>query len=183
MRQKGFTLLELLVALAIGSMLTTGVVLSIQQVLVGTDRSNSQVVALTDIDYAVLAIKKDLMMTQSTNLTDGSPIPQSSVMLSWIDYTSSFDSGNQSVHSSSYTLSANYTITLGSGTFKKTIFRRDLRRNYDGVEGIVGRNITSIGFTQNGTAITVVITAIGPGIRARSETLKFSAHIRAEELE
>ncbi len=165
MRQKGFTLLELLVALAVGSVILTGVVLSLQQILLGTDRSNSQVVALTDIDRAVLEIKKDLMMTQSTNLTDGSPIPQSSVMLSWIDYTS-FGSSNQTSHSSRYTLSG-----------------KELRRNYDGTVSIVGRNITSLGFTQNGKAITVAITATGPGIRQRSETLEFSAHIRAEEIE
>jgi len=165
MRQKGFTLIEVLVVTAIGGVLVMGIMLSIFNIVWGTGRTNSQVVALTDVNHAALSIKKDLMMTQYTNLTDGSPVPQSSVTLSWIDYTG-FESENQSSsHSSSYTL---------SGT--------ELQRNYDGTVSIVGRNIASIGFTQNGKAINVVITATGSGVPQRSETLKFSAYIRAEEI-
>ncbi len=163
MRQKGFTLIELLVAVAIGAVILTGVVLSIYQVVWGTDRSNSQVVALIDIDRAVLAIKRDLLMAQDTNL---SSIPQSSANLTWIDYTS-FELGDETAsHSSSYTL---------SGT--------ELRRTYDGTVNIVGRNISSINFTQNGRLISVVITATGPGTQQQRETLNFSSYIRAEEIE
>ncbi len=162
MRQKGFTLVELLVALAITSVLLPGAVLSIHQILLGTIRSRSQVTALTDINQATLAVKKDLMMTQSTNL---SSIPQSSATLSWVDYTG-FDSGNYTSHSSSYSW---------SGT--------NLLRTCDGVTSIVGRHITSVGFTQNGRVISVIITATGSGAQPRSETLKFSAYIRSELLE
>jgi len=164
MRQKGFTLIEILVVMGVGSVILMAALLSVQQVMVGTDRSNSQVVALADINQAVLRIKRDLIMTQETDLTDG--VPQSSVTLSWTDYTS-FGSENQTrSHSSSYTL---------SGT--------DLLRNYDGTVSIAGRQITSLGFTQDGRIISVVITATGPGASQRSKTLKFSAFIRAEELE
>ena len=166
MRQKGFTLVEILVVMAVGGVILMGALLSVQQVLLGTDRSNSQVVALTDINQAVLAIKRDLIMTQETDLTDGDPVPQSSVILSWTDYTS-FGSENETrSHSSSYTL---------SGT--------ELLRNYDGTVSIAGRQITSIGFTQDGRVISIVITATGSGAAQRNETLKFSAYIRAEELE
>lgn len=161
MKQKGFTLVEVLVVTAIGGVLMTGLLLSIHNVLWGTNRSNNQVVALADVNYAALRLKKDLMMAQNTNLTDN--VSQGSVVLSWIDYTG-FTSENQSgSHSSSYTL---------SGT--------ELQRDYDGTVSIVGRNITSIGFTQNGRAIDVVITATGAGVPERSKTLKFSAYIRSE---
>ena len=164
MKQKGFTLVEVLVVTAIGGVLMMGLLLSIHNVLWGTNRSNNQVVALADVNYAALRLKKDLMMTQNTNLTDN--VSQDSVVLSWIDYTG-FDSENQSgSHSSSYTL---------SGT--------KLLRTYDsGNTSIVGRDITSIGFTQNGRVINVVITATGAGVPERSKTLKFSAYIRAEEI-
>ncbi len=162
MRQQGFTLIEILVVMAVSSVILTGAVFSIYQVMVGTDRSNSQVVTLTDINVAVLAIKKDLLMTQHTDLTDN---VSSSANLTWIDYTS-FASANESNHFSSYTL---------SGT--------ELRRNYDDVVSIVGRRITSIDFTQNGRVVSVVITATGPGIQQRSQTLEFSGHIRAEVVE
>ncbi len=161
MRQKGFTLLELLVTMAIGSVLMTGAVLGIHQILWGTTRSSSHVVALTDISQAVLAIKKDLIMTQSTNFADNTT-PQSSVTLSWTDY-SSFASANWTAHTSSYTL---------SGT--------NLIRTYGGATSIVGRHITYVGFTKNGRVVTVVITATGSGALQKSETLKFSAYTRAE---
>ncbi len=165
MRQKGFTLVEILVVLAVGSVILTGALLSIQQVLVGTDRSKSQVVALADINQAVLKIKRDLIMTQTANLTDGSLIPRSSVRLSWIDYTG-FSSDNWTSHSSTYNL---------SGT--------NLQRTYDGVTSIVGRHITSVGFTRNGRVISVVITATGSGSQPRSKTLEFSAYLRSEPIQ
>ena len=165
MRQKGFTLIELLFTMALSSIILTGTVVGIHQVMWGTDRSNSQVVALTDLSQAAVTIKKDLMVTQFTDLTDGNPVPQSSVNLSWVDYTA-FESDNQSRHSSSYIL---------SGT--------ELQRTHDGTVSIVARNITSIGFTKDGRVVSVVITATGPGASQRSETLEFSAYFRAEELE
>ena len=166
MKQKGFTLVEILVVMGMGSLILMGALLSVQQVLLGTDRSSSQIVALTDINQAALRIKRDLMMTQTTDLTDGDPVSQSSVTLTWTDY-SHFGSENQTrSHSSSYTL---------SGT--------NLLRNYDSTESIAGRQITSIGFTQDGRVISVVITATGSGASKRDETLKFSAYIRAEGLE
>jgi len=166
MRQKGFTLIEVLVVTAIGGVLMMGLMLSIYNIVWGTSRSNSQVIALTDVNHAALSIKKDLMMTQYTDLTDGSPVPQSSVTLSWIDHTS-FESANESFyHSSSYTLSST-----------------ELQRNYDGTVSIVGRNVTYLGFTQNGKVIAVVITATSSKGLEQRETLKFSAYIRAEEIE
>ena len=46
MRQRGFTLIEVLVALAIGSVLLTGGLLTVNQILVSTGRSNSQLIVL-----------------------------------------------------------------------------------------------------------------------------------------
>ena len=163
MKQAGFTLIELLVTLAIGSVILVGVSMSLQQIVWGTGRNNSQVVALTNVNQAALAIKKDLMMTQSTNLTG--EVPQSSVTLSWTDYTG-FSSENSTSHNCQYTL---------SGTV--------LQRTYDGVVSIVGRHITDLGFTQNGRVINVTITATGPSVPQRSATVEFSGFIRAEVIE
>lgn len=166
MRQKGFTLVELLVVLAVGSVILMGALLAIYQVVLGTGRTNSQVVALTEVNHAALQIKKDLMMTHSANLTDG--VLQSSVKLTWADFTS-FPAGNQT-HSSSYVLSDTGVLV----------------RTYDSTESVVGRNITSVTFVkdaQDDRVIHVVITATGPSVPQRSETLKFSAYIRAGEIE
>ena len=165
MNQKGFTLIELLVALAVGVVILLGLVLSIHQVSWGTDRSNSHVVALVDVNHATLSLKKDIQMAQDTDLTDGDPVPQSSVTLTWTDYTG-FEEEENKTHYSTYTL---------SGT--------ELHRDYDGTVSIVSRHITSVGFTQNDRIVTVNITATGPGFLERIETLKFSMQMRPEVAE
>ena len=161
MRQKGFTLIEVLVVLAVGSVILVGIVLSIHQVVWGTGRTNSQVVALTEVNYAALFIRKDIQMSQNTDLTY-SGVPKSSVGLTWTDYTG-FEPEDERNHICTYAL---------SGT--------ELQRTYDGTVSIVGRYITSLGFTQNDRVVNVVITATGTGVPQRSETLKFSVYMRTE---
>ncbi len=166
MRQKGFTLIELILAMAVGGILLAGAVISIFQVSWGTIRSNDQVTALADVNNAALWLKKDLQMVQSTSLTDG--VPASSVTLNWTDFTS-FELEENKDHTSSYELS-------GSG---------ELRRIYDyekpgETTSVVGRHITSIRFTRESGVINVVITATGPGTSQRTETLEFSVFKRTE---
>lgn len=165
MRQKGFTLVELLVALGVSATLIVGALLTFHQIVLGTTRSNSQVVALTEVHQAALSIKKDIYMAQNTNLVDGELVPQSSVGLNWIDCTS-FEPEEYRNHSSTYAL---------SGT--------QLLRTYDGTVSVVGRHITSVGFTQNNRFVNVSITATGPGVIQRRETLEFSVRMRPEEVE
>ncbi len=162
MKQKGFTLVELLVAMAVGSLILTGAVLSIYQIVWGTSRSNSQVVALTGINQAALAIRNDLLMTQTTDL---SSTPKSSANLTWIDYTTSFGSGGWTSHSSVYTL---------NGTA--------LMRSYDSTVGIVGRNVISLSFSQTGQFVTVVIATSNTTPPSQIETIEFGVHLRTEEI-
>jgi len=170
-KQKGFTLLEVVLMSAIGGLLLTGVVTGIIQVVTGTSRSNSQVVADTDINTAALSIRNDLMMTQTTTLTPSDPVPQSEVTLSWTDYTG-FESTEPTVHTSHY-------ILQGTG---------ELLRTYDEspTPQIVGRHITYLDFrldVVDDAIIHVTITATGPGTRQQSKTLEFSASIRAAGIE
>ena len=164
MRQKGFTLIELLVALALGGLVIMSAVAVIYQVMWGTSRTNSQVVTLTDVHQAALRLKKDIEMTQTTDLPDG--VPQDSATLSWTDYTS-FDPEENKDHTSAYNL-------LSDGV---------LQRTYDGTTSIVGRNITYLNFTQNDRLINVVITATAGDFAPRSETLQFSAYLRGGGME
>ncbi len=160
MRQKGFTLVEMLVILAVGSVITTGALLTFYQVVWGTGRSNSQVIAATDVNQTALRLKKDLMMAHETDLTDN--VTQSgSVLLNWTNLTG----GNITAHSISYTL---------SGT--------ELQRDYDdgSVVSVVGRHITYLAFTQDGRVINVTINATGSGVPPRSQTLTFSVYRRSE---
>ena len=175
MRQKGFTLIELLVALAVGSLVIVGALGAIYQVVWGTSRTNSQVVALTDVHQAALRLKKDIVMAQLDDengdfFSDGTTVIMLSsggptATLGWTDYTSFGDlEPEERIHSSSYELLGN-----------------ELQRTYDGTTSIVGRNITSVDFTQDpedDRVINVVITATEGDMTPRSETLEFSVYLR-----
>ena len=174
MRQKGFTLIELLVALAVGGLVIVSAVAVIYQVMWGTSRTNSQVVALTDVHYAALRLKKDIVMAQTTDLPDG--VPQDSATLSWTDYTS-FDPDENKDHSSAYNL-------LSDGVLQRTY---DYEKPSE-TTSIVGRNITSLGFTltpngDNDRVIKVVLTATKGDFTPRSETLEFSVYLRGQGIE
>lgn len=160
MNQKGYTLLELLVTVAISGVILTGVVMSISQIASGTVRSGSDMSTLTDVNFAVLIMKKDIIMAQTTDLN---ATPKSSATLDWVDY-SSFQSEDWPHHTISYSLSG-----------------ANLMRTYDGVTSIAGRNITSVSFSQVDRVISVVISATSSGAEQNTEILRFSAYIRAEE--
>jgi prepilin-type N-terminal cleavage/methylation domain-containing protein len=164
-RQKGFTLLELLLALVIGGAALTAALAVYFELMWGNGRIRSVAMSGMDANNAALAIQKDLVMTQSSNLTDGDPTPQSSVTFSWTDYTG-FESSNYSTHYSSYSL---------TGT--------NLWRTYDGASEIVGRKITYLGFTRQDKVINVVITSTEAGPPATDKTVEFSVLTRTEELE
>jgi len=168
MRQKGFTLIEVLVVMAGGGVLMVGVVASIFQVATGTSRSNSQGIVLTDVNRAAWHITKDLQMANSTGMTVEEPVvlsPENSVTLRWTDYTSAFEEeGAEKNHSSTYSLT-------DSG---------ELWRTYDDTPSVVGRHITYLRFTrEEEMVVNVVITATGPGVSQRNETLEFSVHMRS----
>lgn len=173
MREKGFTLIELVVALAVGAVILTGAVLGIYQIMVATSRATNQVVSLTDINRAALAIKNDLLMTQTTDMVDG-VAKIGSVNLGWFDYTSSFGTSFQTDHSVSYSRSSN----------------KQLQRNYDGAVSTVGRNITYISFTQSTIilsgksvrSVSVVLSSSNTTPPSGIETLKFNVHLRSEEI-
>jgi len=180
MKQKGFTLIELLVALAVGGLVIMGAFGVIYQVMWGTSRTNSQVVALTDVHQAALRLKKDFVMTQLgegdfpadgttvITLTPGGP----TATLGWMDYTS-FEAEENKEHTSSYDL-------LDDGKLQRTY---DYEKPSE-TTSIVGRNITSVNFTQDpdnvgdDRVINVVITATEGDMTPRSETLEFSVYLR-----
>ena len=159
MRQKGFTLVEILVTLAVGSVLLIGALLTVQQILLSTGRSNSQVVVLDEVHRAALRIKKDIQSYQSANLTD---LQFGTVTFRWIDQTG-FVPEDERSHYITYSL---------SGT--------ELVRTSDNIKSILGRHIEYLSFTENGSYIDVVITANSTTFPPRSETLSFSVLKRTE---
>ncbi len=164
MKQSGFTLVELLVALAVSSVLLTGGLLTVNQVLVSTGRSNSQVIVLDEVNRAALRIKKDIQAYSTANLID---LQSGNATFSWTDQTG-FEPEDERDHDSAYSLSDN-----------------KLLRTSDNITVVLGRNIESLIFsenvTENGTTyVNVVITATSSTFPPRSETLTFSVYRRSE---
>lgn len=160
-KTKGFTLIELVLGLAVGTVILSGAVVSIYSILVVTGRGSHQAVSLTDINQATLAIRNDLLMAQTTDFVDG--VPKSSANLTWVDYTTSFGSSTWTLHSSAYTLAG-----------------KQLKRTYDGAVSVVGRNVTSLSFIQSGASVSVAISTSNTTPPSGIQTLKFSVHLRSQ---
>ena len=135
-KQKGMTLLELLAAMAITALIMVGALAVIFQEYGGTDIAKTKVTAAHEISNAARRISQDGMMAESTELVEGAA-PVNQLTLNWIER---YDFANIP-HSSNYSL---------CGT--------ELRRNYDGAEATVARNISKIGFSQSGDLLTVSIS-------------------------
>ena len=148
--QRGFTLIEILVAMAIAGMIIPVVAAGIFQVSRGTVRINADLVILQDIDGASAWINRDLSQAQATNLNEGETLD--TMRVDWIDQTGWAVEGAES-HFAEYTL---------SGT--------DLLREYDGETQIVARRVADIQFSRSGKFITVAITST---LRDTTATLSY----------
>ncbi|MDD5082134.1 MAG: type II secretion system protein [Dehalococcoidales bacterium] len=155
MKEKGYTLLELLLVISITGVIVAVIGASIVQIMQGKRVDISQqATALTDIDSATQWLVRDLALAQTTSLVDGAQ-PTSNVTVSWIDTTAwALDEGTTD-HEASYRI---------SGT--------QLLRDYDGEETIVGRYMNNISFSLAGDTFTVTLTS-RPGLQSSEVTRSF----------
>ena len=84
--QKGFTLIEVLVVVAITGLITWGITLTIIQVFDINTRSTNRMAAISQLQNAGLWVSNDAQMAQSVNATGGSGFP---LTLTWIDWETS----------------------------------------------------------------------------------------------
>lgn len=162
--QKGFTFIEVIIVIAIVGMLAPVISGSIIQIIRGTDRNNTMVIALADIDHAASWLNQDLLMAQTTNLVYGQPadlVVGGNVTLSWTDY---YD-GQATAHQSLYYL---------SGT--------RLMRNYDGQVANIASYISKAKFSRDasGKMVTFTLTSFPESVSGRSETRTYRVYRRSE---
>ena len=148
--QRGFTLIEILVAMAIGGLLVPVVVSGIFAVTRGTQQINTSLVILQDIDGASAWINRDLSQAMTTNLNENETL--NTMRVDWIDLTGWATEGAESHF-------AEYTVV---GT--------DLMREYDGATQIVARRISNIAFSRVDNFITVAISST---LRETTTTLSY----------
>ena len=143
MNQKGFTLLEVLVILGVGTVILLGVVGSLFMVMRGVPEIRKDIVALADIERAAHWLTQDVMMGRNTDLVnDASPVAQMTV--TWDDYTKAAELEEAVSHSVSYAWSPE---------------TGEILRDYDGVVTIVGSHLTNVEFSLSDRFITVTLTS------------------------
>lgn len=162
MNQKGFTLIEMLVAMAVGGMLMAGIVTAVFQIVYGAGQIKRESVALADIDNAAHWLTRDVVLGQSTDLVDGAPAV-SQMTLTWNDSTWWAEQEESVSHSVIYTY---------SGTA--------LQRNYDGVVTTVGRHLTDVGFSLDDRLVTITLTSSLEEEPRSAVTRNYKIQMRAE---
>ncbi|MCH8206899.1 MAG: prepilin-type N-terminal cleavage/methylation domain-containing protein [Chloroflexi bacterium] len=163
MSQRGFTLIEILVAMAVAGVVATAVVPAIFQMVVGTGRSNGAAVALADLDRGAHWINRDVVLAQTTDLEDSAP-PVSAMTLSWDDLTAWATLEGTLSHSITYTLTG-----------------PNLQRDYDGQVTTVAKHLTKAEFSINGRTLTVTLTSSPGSFTPRtSETRTYDIYLRTQ---
>ena len=141
MNQKGFTLLEVIVTLVVGTVILLGVVGAIFMVMRGVPEIRKEAVVLADIESAAHWLNRDVAMGRESNLVNNAD-PVTQMTITWNDYTKEADLEGSFSHSVSYTYSGS-----------------ELQRNYDGVVTVVGSHLTNVGFSLNDRLVTVTLTS------------------------
>jgi len=164
MNQKGFTLLEILVTLAVGTVILFGVVGSIFLIMRGVPDIRKEVVAQSDIERAAHWLTRDVAMGLSSDLVNNSP-PVTQMTVTWFDYTKAAELEESTSHSVSYTWSSE---------------TGELQRNYDGLITTVGTHLTNVGFSRSDSSITVILTSSIDGESSPTVTRSYRILMRGE---
>ncbi len=157
-RQRGFTVVELLLVVFIVGLVVPVVLTMVVQMSQGTKRINTEMVIQNEVDIASGWFSRDLSQVRTTDIVDLDP-SVNSMRVEWQDETSWALEG-QEAHYAEYTL---------SGT--------DLLRNYDGTTTTVARYVADIQFSRSGDFISVVITS---SLSDQGHTLSYFVTPRAD---
>lgn len=174
MKQRGFTLIELVLAMAVSGLLVATATAAIYQTVKSEAKNNGTAIALTDIDRAVHWLTQDTGQGQTTDLIDGAP-PVSSMTLWWQDLTSWALEDEAVSHYVTYCF--NQDCTDPPCDAEST---RELRRDCDGEITTVGKYLTTVEFSLDGRIITVTLTSSAPSYPNESETRTYKLYLRPE---
>jgi prepilin-type N-terminal cleavage/methylation domain-containing protein len=158
-KQKGFTLLEILVGLSMSSVLCFGALGLILCELNGTAAIKNSISAADELEGAERFIGKDVMMAESTNLVSGG-VSSSNLSLSWIE---------------------RYEFSNIPHTCTYSVDNCTLIRNYDGFELTVARNITYTEYSLNNNILEVMISCTPQTLESRTVDKTFSVYLRTLE--
>ena len=163
--QKGFTLVELMIVIALTGIISTAAAMSIHQVLTGTALSNDLNTAINQVRNAGYWISRDAQMAQSVDHNPGDP---KFFELTWTDWDDS------ELHTISYSLES---IPAGLNKLK-----RSETDNNGTTQTFIAQHIKSkeegVTWCQwDGEVLTVTITA---QVGGKTETRTFQVKPRPD---
>jgi prepilin-type N-terminal cleavage/methylation domain-containing protein len=167
-KQGGFTLVELLVALAITAIIGTGIAMSINQLIVINSSSVNRMQAVKQVENALLYINYDAQMAQTITTASGSGFPFTITYREWnntnhrITYSIVTPSGGAPKY-----LQRSETIASGSPNI------RTLANYVDNTAAL-----TNCSYSNSSKQLTVTLTANVGGFQPASETRTLNVRLR-----
>lgn len=157
--QRGFSFLEVLIGIALTSLMMGVLATGVFRLAQGFDQKNAQIAVSRRIDDAIAFVSADVRNARYTNLTSGAAAV-STVTLEGTDY---------------------YAESLASHKAVYSLSGSNLQRAYDGgTASTIGKSISSIQFSVSGNELTVVITAADTrGSVSFSDSKTFRYRLRA----
>ena len=160
-KQQGFTLIEVLIAIAISSIIGIAVTTSIFQVFDVNARNNNNMTAINEMENAVYSITPDAQMAQNITATASSGFP---LTLTWVEWNGD---------------SYDVTYDIQNGQFQRSYSINGGTPNTTIVAQHIDSAQTSCNFT-NGT-LAFKITAAVSGYRPASQTRSFTIALRSAQ--
>ena len=154
-KQRGMTLIEILMALGISGVIIGGLAASIYAITSVTGRGNAEITLLRDIQSASHWISNDVRMARDVTLTGG--VPANGIILGW-------DDSQENPHSC--------TITRTG---------KELIRNLDGVSSTIAWNVSSVEFSMNDDVLTYALTSETEGRWELTKEITGQVNLRAWE--
>lgn len=153
--QKGATLVELLIVIAISGIISSAASMTIFQVFNGSARSSNHMTAIKQVQNAGYWVSHDAQMAQSTNATGATGFP---LTLTWTDW-----SGNEH--------QAVYSLVNMSGGLKRLERTYSIGGTSQGTISVAQHidPVTSCNVTDDVLIFTVTAT-VGGGSQQGSET-------------
>ena len=148
--QGGFTLIELIIAIAIAGLITAGITFAIMQLLTINTRASNHMVAVRQVQQAGKEVSKDALQAQTLNATGTRGFP---LVLTWTEW------GTNNTHA------VNYTLENAPSGLKELQRRESIDGGNPTVTTVaeyIASNQTScapLGVLQAGSALNFTVTA------------------------
>ncbi len=163
--QRGFTLVELIIAIAITGIITVGLVMTIFQLFGGHAQSSGEMTVIRQVQNAGYYISRDAQMAQEVSV-DNDPGTPELVTLTWYEYEGDpetperYGNGHQVV----YTLVGD---ELKRDYYFKLLGTEDWEFRYT---TFIAKYIETIGCQFDGEKLALTVTAYIGGWKPQSET-------------